>query len=226
MRTSLLLCLAFFIITPIFSTANDGPISTLTDQASDYYFAYSQKEFFELYILDQPIDFNNPDIELLNAAIFHLTNKERYKRKLEPFLFSESLRNCAQFHSEQMRDRRFFSHTNRKNVEFNGVPDRTKYFGYKSGFVGENICKVPSVTIKYNKAYHRTGKKPKYISKPLTYLELAKTNMKLWMHSPGHRANILSDDYIYLGCGNALPTPSSKGSKYVYNLATQNFGGY
>ena len=50
--------------------------------------------------------------------------------------------------------------------------------------------------------------------------EIAENLVVSWMHSPGHRANILSRDYSYVGNGVALDPKRSKGRLNHY-YATQ-----
>lgn len=207
-----------------FCQADDNNKPNFAPISSTYYTKYSGKEFLALEALNQSIDFENPDMELLNAAVFHLTNNERQKRKLKPLQYSPALRNAAQFHSEQMRDLKFYSHTNKKNEAFATHRDRIRYFGGKLAYTGENIYMLPAVKIRYNYEYVCFVRKSEYAATSLTYLELSRQLVKGWMNSPGHRANILNKNFKYLGCGNALPLNPSKSKKRIYNLSTQNFG--
>mgnify|MGYP002529678999 CR=1 FL=1 len=220
--------LLFFLLS--FSTSShcgidEGLISVATSKSATYYSRYNTREFLAIEKLDQPINFEDTDLELLNATIFHLTNKEREKRKLEPLIYSAALRNAAQLHSEQMRDLKFFSHTNRKRKAFASHTDRIRYFGRRFPFTGENIHKVSAVKVKYHSARNLTNVKAHYSVTPLTYLELARSIVKGWMQSSGHRANILDKDYKYLGCGNALPLSTTSRGRWMYTLSTQNFAG-
>ena len=56
-----------------------------------------------------------------------------------------------------------------------------------------------------------------------TYWGFAKDVVDGWMHSPGHRANILNRDFKRLGCG----VYAKKGKKIEGPMAysTQNFSG-
>ncbi|MFH1320759.1 MAG: CAP domain-containing protein [Bacteroidota bacterium] len=189
---------------------------------------YSAKEFLKLERLNKPIDFEIPDIELLNAAIFHLTNKERKKRKKTVLVFSTELCKAARFHSEQMRDKRFFSHKNIKDKEFYSPGDRIKYFGGKFNGWGENISKYPAVDYREIYRYGILSLLPwgkEKIITPFTYLELAESMVKGWMGSYGHRKNILHPDFRFLGYGVALHGNTYKSKKKKYAYATQNFGG-
>lgn len=204
--------LTYFILLVIFSPVSYSQTGDITVTDS-LYVNYNTKEFLELENLNELIDFENHDVELINAAIFHLTNKERKKKKRTELAFSAELSKAAQFHSEQMRDKKFFSHKNTKDKEFYSMDDRIKYFGGNFSRWGENISK--RLAIIYRKQTYT----------PLTYLELAENIVRSWMNSQGHRKTMLNPDYKYLGCGVALPVNPNKRKKYIYAYATQNFGG-
>ena len=46
-----------------------------------------------------------------------------------------------------------------------------------------------------------------------------------WMHSPGHKANILSKNYTYLGVGVAIKKSPYGADDLPTVFATQLFGG-
>lgn len=144
------------------------------------------------------IDRKNLDIGLLNAAIFFATNAEREKRKLPLFQPSRGLTSCAYEHSRDMALEKFFSHENPNDPTKRTPWQRMEAKGIKSGERAENIAM-------------RTVN-------GLTYLAFADEMLKLWMNSPGHRANILNRKFLFLGCGVHACTCAKY---HIY--ATQNF---
>lgn len=138
------------------------------------------------------------DVGLLNAAIFFVTNTEREKHGLPMFQTSRALTACAYEHSRDMALENFFSHENPNDPSKRTAWQRMEAKGLKSGERAENIAM-------------RT-------TNGLTYLAFADEMVKLWMNSPGHRANILNRNLLFLGCGvHACTCPKF----HVY--ATQNF---
>ena len=138
------------------------------------------------------------DVGLLNAAIFFATNTEREKHKLPMFQTSRALAACAYEHSRDMALENFFSHENPNDPSKRTAWQRMETKGLKNGERAENIAM-------------RT-------TNGLTYIAFADEMVKLWMKSPGHRANILNRNLIFLGCGvHACTCPKF----HVY--ATQNF---
>jgi len=138
------------------------------------------------------------DVSLLNAAIFFATNAEREKHKLPMFQTSRALTACAFEHSRDMALENFFSHENPNDPTKRTPWQRMEAKGLKDGERAENIAM-------------RT-------TNGLTYLAFADEMVKLWMNSPGHRANILSRKLVFLGCGAyACTCPKS------HICATQNF---
>lgn len=138
------------------------------------------------------------DVGLLNAAIFFATNAEREKHKLPMFQTSRALMACAYEHSQDMALENFFSHENPNNPAKRTAWQRMEARGMKSGERAENIAM-------------RT-------TNGLTYLAFADEMVKLWMNSPGHRANILNRNLRFLGCGVHACTCAKF---HIY--ATQNF---
>ena len=144
------------------------------------------------------MDRSKLDIGLLNAAIFFATNAERAKYKLPMFQTSRALIACAFEHSRDMALENFFSHENPNDPTKRTPWLRMAAKGLKDGERAENIAM-------------RT-------TNGLTYLAFADEMVKLWMNSPGHRANILNRKLLFLGCGvEACTCPK------FHICATQNF---
>ena len=132
---------------------------------------------------------NLPAVE---EKILELVNRERARRGLTALRFSKRLREVARFHSRNMAEFRFFSHVDHQGRRV-GERCRQRYPQLLGGF-GENI------------AYMAGHVGP----------NLATQFVEQWMNSKGHRKNILSRDYDYLGVGVVR-----KGDRYY---ATQVFG--
>ena len=91
------------------------------------------------------------------------------------------------------------------------MKDRLRRVGINNAYMAENIAYIslldrdparPLYTPEQNGGYFSYT----YKGEPLrnhTYLSLAKAVVEQWMHSPGHRENILNGHYVYLGCGVA-----------------------
>ncbi|OYW29966.1 MAG: hypothetical protein B7Z47_04180 [Chthoniobacter sp. 12-60-6] len=138
------------------------------------------------------------DSGLLGAAIFFATNEERTKHKLPLFQTSRALMACAYEHSRDMALENFFSHENPNDPAKRTPWQRMEAKGLKSGERAENIAR-------------RT-------TNGLTYMAFADEIMKMWMKSPGHRANILNRNLLFLGCG----VHACNCAKF-HLYATQNF---
>ena len=120
-----------------------------------------------------------------------VVNRERMERDLNSLSWCAALGRAATTHSRDMAARNFFEHVNPDGLE---VSDRAETQGYRYRSVGENIA---------------VGQR--------SVTEV----MEGWMDSPGHRENILSDDYTHFGLG--IATGDFEGQrKSLY--WTQNFG--
>ena len=190
------------------------------------YQKYNYKSFARLVKANQKIDMSNINYQLLNAAIFFETCRQRILNNLKPFKYSPALEKSAFEHSKDMVKYNFFSHTSLvRGKESMGA--RLFIVGITNAYSSENIADI--FGIQYQSGVPIPQPKDrvfKYqdgtVIQKHTYLSLAKSFLNGWMNSPGHRINILNPKYHYLGCG-AYHYINSK----FYNIdmfkATQNF---
>jgi uncharacterized protein YkwD len=160
----------------------------------DMYETADHTNFRSLDIFHQSFDKDNPDIPLLDAAMFFLTNEQRVKHNKSAAEYHPALEIAAYNHSKRMAKTEF-SHTG-TDADRKTPRQRGELAGIANPKLAENI------------AYS-------HISQGLTYLELADKVITQWMNSPGHRSNILSEETHQLGCGAYVK------DSYVYS--TQNF---
>lgn len=203
--------------------------TTFTD---NQYSQYTYDSFSKLPAANSEIDLDNIDYDLLNAAIFYATNKQRKAFNKTEFVFFPLLRDAAVTQSEQMVKYNFFDHVNSKNPKLKTLKDRLEYAGGAGKYLaaGENISeyflmnyqpkeyfRVEKVN-KKNVYYHiKTNKQ----IKPHTYRSFGEAIVADWMTSPGHRANILDNRFTHLGCGSLYSTGPDEFPKAK---ATQVFG--
>lgn len=128
------------------------------------------------------------------------TNKERAKGGLELVQWSGGLALVARDHSQDMIKRDFFVHVNpdgqdpseRFETTYGYAPQKALGpTGYIVG-VGENLGKITFPTEVGGCGEVRDSK------------SAAACQVKSWMESPAHRANILDEKYTHLGVGAAL----------------------
>lgn len=199
------------------------------------YYSYNIDSFFAIAALHQQISNLFVDIELLNASIFWVTNKERIKYNLPQFNYHKKLKEMATIQSEQMRIHNFFAHENPFDAKYRTLNDRLNavkdecFYGFNC--YAENIADVPIIEAnvqliietRHGVAHFFKINGTEII--PYTYLEYANTVVNAWMNSPGHRANILNRDYIHLGCGCAKYDKTDSSCSILNFKLTQNFGG-
>jgi uncharacterized protein YkwD len=124
------------------------------------------------------------------AAVRCLLNRKRENHGLRRLGRSGRLRKAAQKHTNHMQNHRCFAH------ECPGEPSvlsrlkKVNYIhnGLRRWSYGENIAYGGS------------------------YLGSPKAIVRAWMHSPGHRHNILNPDFRQIGIGYARGIPSKPGS--------------
>ena len=125
--------------------------------------------------------------------VVELTNIERAKVGLQPLTLNLQLANAAQDHSRSMAQDDFFSHT---GADGSTVGSRVQDNGYQYANAGENIA-VGQTT--------------------------AEQVVASWMNSPGHRANILNENYTEIGIGYEYLADDT-GSVNYNHYWTQVFG--
>ncbi len=148
----------------------------------DMYETVTHKDFRKNKLFLQEYDVKNPDITLLDAAIFFATNEQRAKKRLTIMKYHKTCEITAYNHSKKMVKDDFFSHTN-KDRKRKSPTERAILAGIKNPSAwGENIA--------YN-----------YASEGDNYLDIADKLLDQWMHSKGHKKNILHKTNVYFGCG-------------------------
>src|SRR3954452_534444 len=118
-------------------------------------------------------------VDRAEARIVRCANAARLKNGLDPLRTSRILGKAARFHARNMARLGFFDHT---DPQGRGPSDRVAIFDPKHLFtgIGENIAA----------GYGSTSQA-----------------CVGWLHSAGHRANILSPGYTYIGGGYATGGP-------------------
>ena len=117
------------------------------------------------------------------AQVLELVNKERASAGCRPLMSNPILLAVARAHSKDMAVHGYFDHNSRDGR----TPfDRMRAAGYRGSLMGENIA----------------GGQP-----------TPAAVMSAWMHSAGHRANILNCGFTVIGVG-------------VYRLASSPFRVY
>jgi len=135
--------------------------------------------------------------EIVRATLCEL-NRERAHSGLRALKLNRKLSRAARVHVRDMTRRNYFSHDTLGGGSF---VDRIRRQGYlrgaRSWIVGENLAWG-------SRKYSR----PSVI-------------MRMWMNSPGHRANILNASFKEIGVGVAYDAPVAGGGKPVGTYATE-----
>jgi uncharacterized protein YkwD len=128
-----------------------------------------------------------------------LLNNERAAHGLRPLRLDRKLSRAARGHSRDMVAKRYFAHDSRSGASFSSRIKRAGWMrGRRAWTVGENIGWGEG-----------TSASPRAM-------------VSAWMHSAGHRANILERHFRLIGIGIALgaPTGANDGATYA-----TDFGG-
>ncbi|MGH9643181.1 MAG: CAP domain-containing protein [Terriglobales bacterium] len=130
--------------------------------------------------------------DVRQTEVLDLVNKERTQAGCKPLRLDPRLAAAATAHSEDMAKRGYFGHNNPDGAS---PADRIRAIGYEWASEGENIA------VGYDSA---------------------ERVMAAWMHSKGHRENILNCDFTDIGVGVA---DSGHGAPYWTQDFAEGDGG-
>ncbi len=152
----------------------------------------------------------------LAADIHKLINEERRNNGLKALQWDQSLANIALSHSKDMAARDYFDHINPEGEDF---ADRYEEHGYRLEthigdrvYVGGENLYLNNVVRSYTYD-EETGEVFAYQYNDMK--ELARSTVRGWMESPGHRDNILTP-FTREGIGICV---TDEGEVYI----TENF---
>ena len=142
------------------------------------------------------------DVSRLCDLVWLATNAERSRHRLRPLHRHVLLDGVASGHSRDMAVRGYFDH---RDPEGRGVEDRIARscpeLAIRSS--GENLGRVAALA------------GPQLLAAKI---------VKLWMDSPGHRANILDPEWSHLGVGVYLHTGYVFATQVFVNLVAELVG--
>ena len=137
----------------------------------------------------------------LELMVHQLTNEQREQFELPPLNLDEKLSEVARNHSKDMANRSYFSHVTPEGLDPTARGNLLDYECEK--VIGNLIYKGIAENILQNNLYDSVtfvaGVGASYEWN--TQEEIANTTVDGWMHSEGHRKNILSENFDREGIG-------------------------
>lgn len=158
-------------------------------------------------VFHQTIDAERVDRDLLEAAVFLVTNEQRRDYGLSLLPHHARLADTARGHAQRMARHGFFDHADPTSDAHATPMSRARLAGITNPAVAENIYDFIGLQYNGNAVYQLPGQGQFSYSHdgpaiPMhTYLTFADDIVAGWMASPGHRANILHEDARQLGVG-------------------------
>ena len=139
------------------------------------------------------------NLEQVEGTVLCLLNRERTSRGLNRLRADHHLGRAATRFSKAMVRHNFFSHVSPGGSTVHSRIARTGYLRGASGWsIGENIA--------YGTGHYATPEE----------------TVDAWMHSPGHRTNILHPGFREIGIGIALGAPGQDGgATYTTDFGTR-----
>lgn len=195
-------------------------------QSPDKYYDYSFAEFLNLPSVNETIDLDKPDLRLLEAAVFHASNEVRSQKRKTVFDYNPVLHKAARFHADYLFERKSVGHRNKQEDKYETPYKRIVAFG-GDDFNGaaENLAMItPMILGKDNMYFIKNGEPIDKAGNPLpvmSYAQLARKVVDGWMHSKGHRKNLMGE-YTFLACGVSEIAYNQDGVAQINFV--QNFG--
>lgn len=185
--------------------------------------ALPEREFVVKPALLARINTESLDQDLLSAAIFHETNRVRRQFNLSGLMFLTKLNAAADVEASVGSVSHPPSHTNPFMLIATPL-DRVKHAGLAPHYVAENIAMISIYYLDPDLGVGIMKKKGQLVFvnpdtldelRPNTYEGFARSVVKAWMASPGHRLNLLRREVSYLGCA-LRPTKTESGVEMIF----------
>jgi uncharacterized protein YkwD len=142
-------------------------------------------------------------LQELQIPLLCLVNRARERRKIAPLRFNDELCRAATGHSSEMVEHGYFSHDGSHGSSLTARVQKAGYLARAAAYaIAENIGGGPG---------RRYGS-------PIAVF-------RMWMHSPGHRANILNPRFREFGIGAARGFPFGGGLRaatYTLDLGARS----
>ena len=138
------------------------------------------------------------NVAVVGQATLCLLNQQRAANGIGPLVENAALSSASTGYSQRMVAQGFFAH---ESPDGGTLVERLT----NAGYLGDDEALVVGENIGWGQAS----------------LATARSMVDAWMHSPGHRENLLSADYKQVGLGLALGTPADQTWGATY---TTDFG--
>jgi uncharacterized protein YkwD len=162
--------------------------------------------------LNEPIDFENVDFDRMEEAIVRFSNEVRKEHDRGELQRSRLLARAARKYARRMVEKGFLAHEDPTSERLRTPADRIRAAGGANPKPAENIADVPGFKVKSGQPYYVLDPDEPVIAlepdgPPIerhTYASYAAAVVDGWMHSPGHRRNLLNPDALQIGVGAAM----------------------
>ncbi len=164
------------------------------------------------------------DYPRLHAAIVYATNAVRVQRRVAPLASHPSLEKAAWRYAQRLAEKKFLGHVDPHAAPHLRTPEqRARAAGVENAKPAENLATYFGIQYQAPEPVYRLPGQPGQFSRtrhgpPIpshTYRSLAEEVVEYWMSSPPHRANLLSQHALQLGCGAAFFWDANGFPKFV-----------
>jgi uncharacterized protein YkwD len=199
-------------------------VATGPSAAATAWYAMTPERFMALPEARREMSFASLDRNLLAAAIFHATNRQRVQHGFGVLEYDAAVSEAARLQASVMAAKNFMGHENPFDPSLKTPLDRILKVGLKPRYLAENVAMEYVRNMGPGQEFYtRTEKGAMVFSltpdgPPIpmhSYVTFAEMLLDGWMNSPGHRANILSEPPRMLGCAGA-PASEANGLEKLF----------
>jgi uncharacterized protein YkwD len=207
MKPMIVLTVLFTLVLCMQATFSKAARDVPDDQPMAYRSLHEAPRFQE------PLRFAELDYPRLHQAMFYATNAVRVRRGLAPLAPHPRLEKAAKRYAERMVKHNFMAHVDPYADEHLRTPEqRLRAAGVVNAMPAENLASYFGIQYQEGEQVYRLpGGKGQFSrtrdGQPIpnhTYRSFAEGVVDAWMSSPEHRANILAERALQLGCGAAF----------------------
>jgi uncharacterized protein YkwD len=180
------------------------------ERATHLHTEFDFKSFRQQPRASREIDFDQIDIPLLAAAVFHETNRRRSEQNLPALRYRREAQEAAEIQAQGMAQANRVAHEH-PDQALRDLADRVAHVGLRPAFAAENVAMTFGIQYQSGRpVYPRQQQASTVFSyspdgpaiKAHTYLSYAESLVDQWMDSPGHRKNILHKTPEEMGTGH------------------------
>ena len=151
------------------------PLFPFAQNNNSYIEKYSAVDFFKKNISQKKLDFENIDVELLNATLYFTINKKRQRRSGDVYKWNEILTKTANLYLNEKRAIYFKPNTAKKKRIKKQLEKMVKSGGYNGAYIDVAFNYLPALNYNKSRKYFHGSRRSNVESEEFYYTPKNKT---------------------------------------------------